>query len=752
MFWSDKVAKELKKRNLPQEWVDDMKTPSGKVHVGALMGVIFHGLVYESLKDEGVQAKYTYVFENHDPMDDIPSYLSYEEYKKYLGMPLYKIPSPEEGYENFAAYYAKDFQDTFNALGFHPEILWTKDLYTSGKMNHGIKLVLDNADVIRNIYKEMYKKDIPDDWFAFQVYCEKCGKVSTTRVYKWDGEKVHYKCPVDATDWTEGCGYAGSVSPFSDENHFAGKMPWKVEWSAKWQAIGVTVEGAGKDHMSRGGSHDLTSLVASRVLDYPVPYPVGYEFMLIGGKKMSSSKGRGFSASDMLTILPPELVRFLFVKMDISKQTNFDPTDPETIPTLFDEYQRYAKAYEDKSDDDLARVFELSQVGDVKMPPSVRFSTLAQWVQMPNLKQKIVDEGLEEWAQYARVWVDRFAHEKDRFTVQEEVPHQALALSEKQKEGLSKIADLLEKSLSAEDFQVELFEVGKKIGLSSKEVFAAIYTALLGKHYGPKAAWLIHSLDKDFVMKRFTTDLVTSKRSQNNVATSSFNNPNLFTIDSKINADYENLSVGIAVIKGVTITSANEKLEHERDEFLKSLEGLTTEKLGEYPEIQSYRKLYKQTGVDWHSRRPSPEALLRRVALHKGLYSVNTCVDAYNLVVMKNRVSVGAFDFDKLSFPTILRYAEHGETIHLLGDQDETEYKTGELAYFDQNGGYNMDFNYRDAVRTAVSTDTKNLYINTEGVFDISPAQVEKALQEACDIIIKYCGGTVEEFGTVIAS
>jgi lysyl-tRNA synthetase class I len=25
---------------------------------------------------------------------------------------------------------------------------------------------------------------------------------------------------------------------------------WKVDWAAHWKAIGITVEGAGKDHMS----------------------------------------------------------------------------------------------------------------------------------------------------------------------------------------------------------------------------------------------------------------------------------------------------------------------------------------------------------------------------------------------------------------------------------------------------------------------------------------------------------------------
>src|SRR3989344_3550808 len=145
MFWADEIATQLKKRKLPLEWVDDMKTPSGRVHVGSLLGVVYHDLIYKSLKKQGVKAKFTYVFENHDPMDDIPSYLDRSKFEKYLGVPLFKIPSPVEGYKDFAEYYALEFKEAFNAIGSDPEIIWTKDLYTSGKMNKGIKLVLDNA-------------------------------------------------------------------------------------------------------------------------------------------------------------------------------------------------------------------------------------------------------------------------------------------------------------------------------------------------------------------------------------------------------------------------------------------------------------------------------------------------------------------------------------------------------------------------------------------------------------------------------
>ncbi len=160
--------------------------------------------------------------------------------------------------------------------------------------------------------------------------------------------------------------------------------------------------------------------------------------------------------------------------------------------------------------------------------------------------------------------------------------------------------------------------------------------------------------------------------------------PEIFTIDENVKEKFPSISIGVAMIKGVTITKKNEELEKEKEKFFKSFSELTTEQINEFPEIKSYRKLYKEMGVDWHSRRPSPEALLRRIAQKKGLYAINTCVDAYNLVVIKHKVSVGAFDLAEINFPTQLRFAKNSDEILLLGDDEPTRYKETELAYFDQ--------------------------------------------------------------------
>ena len=83
MYWADRVAKEIiKSGKFKPYWVDDMKTPSGRIHVGSLRGVMVHDFVYKALLHQGQKAKFTYLFEDHDPMDELPPFLEKKEWEK----------------------------------------------------------------------------------------------------------------------------------------------------------------------------------------------------------------------------------------------------------------------------------------------------------------------------------------------------------------------------------------------------------------------------------------------------------------------------------------------------------------------------------------------------------------------------------------------------------------------------------------------------------------------------------------------
>src|SRR4029079_5802955 len=83
--------------------------------------------------------------------------------------------------------------------------------------------------------------------------------------------------------------------------------------------------------------------VAREVFQREPPLNVPYEFLNIGGKKMSTSKGTGATAHAIAELLPPALLRFLFLRHKPRKAIEFDP-EGDTIPGLFDESDRIADA------------------------------------------------------------------------------------------------------------------------------------------------------------------------------------------------------------------------------------------------------------------------------------------------------------------------------------------------------------------------------------------------------------------------
>ncbi len=490
MFWADKLLENTRGRQV----INDSWTPSGIIHMGSLKGPVIHDTLAKILREKKTDVELRYGFDDMDPIDGLPENLM-KSHGQYLGVPIFNAPGMKEG-ETFGQHYSNIMKDLLEELDIKPDVIYrTSELYKKGEFNEAIKIVLDKVSEVRKVYEEMYKKKLSDTWYPFQVICPNCGKLGTTKVVGWDGKEVEYECFPDLVDWAKGCGHKGNVSPYDG----AGKMVWKVEWAAKWFTFGVTIEGAGKDHASAGGSYDIAMELVEKVFKKTKPLKLAYEFFLAGGKKMSSSKGLGLTGQELLEVSGPQRSRFLMIRTSPNVAVEFSPKDTLAIPNLFDAYQSSAKSEEE----DQKRIFKFSQAKGAEKVPDVRFITIAQWIQMPNMQNQIKKEGLGEWAKYARVWVEKFAPEEDKFEVKKETPSEAKNLSDKQKEFLQKVAGVLDKKWNAGEFQTAIYELSKQMDLKSSEAFEAIYKALIGKNHGPKAAWLILSLDKEFVKKRF---------------------------------------------------------------------------------------------------------------------------------------------------------------------------------------------------------------------------------------------------------
>jgi lysyl-tRNA synthetase class 1 len=518
MFWADKIAADVQGNQI----VNDSKTPSGRVHVGSLRGVVIHDVIYRALKHAGKPVKFLYGVDDYDALDTVPKYLNQEKFAPYLGFPLCNVPSPEDTASDYAKYFMGEFLEVFEYLGIRPEVYYLRDLYRSGQLNRYIDIFLKNAHLVREAYKEVSKADRPSNWYPFQVICQNCSKIATTIVTDYNGSEVFYTCKPDATNWVQGCGHSGWVSPF-DGN---GKLPWKVEWVAKWDLLGVTIEMAGKDHSQKGGSRDVANAICRKVLKKQPPFHSAYEFILVNGTKMSSSKGVGSSAKEIADLLPPELLRFLMLRTQPRTVINFAP-NYETITrllrdydTLVGKYQAQVHANPEKPElaEELMPLF-YAQLGDeIKPYYPFDFSTLISLMQIPHLdiKQEVAKRSPESLSQFdwqvinqriaaAQKWLQDYADEEEKLVLYlEQVPEKAKDLTQEQVSYLERLVTNLEKvaAWESEELQTTLFATSKELQIQQAIAFKAVYLSFLGKERGPKAGALLSYLDKSFVIAR----------------------------------------------------------------------------------------------------------------------------------------------------------------------------------------------------------------------------------------------------------
>jgi len=521
VYWADEIASQV----AGPQVVNDSKSPSGTVHVGSLRGVVLHDAIYRALCLAGHEATFLYGVDDMDAMDS-QALLTPDAVDRYMGVPLSRVPAPEgSAASSYARHFVGEiFFRTFEPLGIKPEFYWVSELYAAGRMDPYIKLALDRADRVRSIYQRVSHVERSASWLPIQAICEQCGRIGTTYATDWDGETVAYVCKPDMVTWARGCGHEGRVSPLGGR----AKLPWNLEWAAKWGLFGVTIEGCGKDLATAGGSRDRSDAISREVFEVEPPRNVAYEFLNVGGKKMSTSRGQGVAAHTIAEVLPPEQLRFLFLRPRPSQVIDFDP-EGDTIPRLFDEFDRIAAATAGREvkgelPADHERLFAYSLLGptpDVAAAAAAfrpAFGHLALLLQIPGVdveERMTAEKGsalteleqsvLAQRVASARTWLDSYAPERAQLAVQHDaVPPAVADLGADQRSYLAAlaVAAQAERPGSGDAWQALIFRVAGEVGLASGRAFGALYAAFLGRTNGPRAGWLLASLEPAFVVER----------------------------------------------------------------------------------------------------------------------------------------------------------------------------------------------------------------------------------------------------------
>jgi len=491
-MWWDEIADEIlkRKRGAERQVVATGITPSGAIHIGNLRETLIADAVCNALRERGAEAELIYVADTFDPLRRLYPFLR-KEFEEHVGKPLSEIPDPEGCHASYAEHFLLPFLEAVERLGIEMKVFKADEMYKKGMYVEAIKQALSHRKRIIDIIKEVTGRELPPNWSPFNAICAECGRMNTTTVLKYDlkGERVRYKCE---------CGCEG----FADFRG-GGKLTWRVDWAARWKILSVTVEPFGKDHASAGGSYDTGKRISEEIYEYEAPFPIPFEHVLlrVDGKveAMSSSRGTNIPVGEMLDVVPPEVLKFLLLRKRPMRHIEFDPA---LLVNLVDEYER-----------------EVAPIGKgiAAQIPFRHFVTLVQVARNDfNELLKVIkrsgyaitgeEEEIEEIrrkAEYASNWLRKFAPETAKFEVQHALP--AVSLTEGQKEALKMLASEIRagKVQTAEEYHNKIYDVASAVGIPAKDVFKAVYLALLGKDSGPRAGWLLASLSREFLVKRF---------------------------------------------------------------------------------------------------------------------------------------------------------------------------------------------------------------------------------------------------------
>lgn len=509
LFWADQVAKEVVEREKTLKRVSVFRTEmglgaSGIPHVGSAGDGIRSYVVNLALKELGVRSEFIAFSDDKDGLRKVPAGFP-ASMEKEIGKPVCDIFDPFGCHKSMALHIGQLLTDAFEQIGVEFRLLRAHEEYAKGTLDSEIITALKNArrcgEIIREVLgQEKYMLQLP-----YLPVCSACGRVYTTRAYRFDGEKIYYKCDqsfmgknsnTGKTIEIKGCGHDG-VCGIRD-----GKLSWKVEFAARWKALKITYEAFGKDILDSVRCNDR---ICKEIFGWEPPVHSFYElFTERSGKKISKSAGNVFTPARWMKYASPLSLRLLFLKRLGTSRV----VDSDAIPAYMDEVDGLEKVYFGKvkvaNPADLAhqkRLFEY--VHFLKKPEegrvAVQYNMLAKLVRLAKKMEVVIDilkrtghvpkdlnsgeeEELSKRLDYVTNWIhDTLPEEKIVY-----------ALEDGQRRAIKKlIYELESKDWPEEELYARLYAIPKEEGVELGKFFEAAYVLLLNSVRGPRLAQFI---------------------------------------------------------------------------------------------------------------------------------------------------------------------------------------------------------------------------------------------------------------------
>ncbi len=334
--WVEQLGQKVLDQSSGPYIVTGGMTTSGPAHMGTLCEMLYPQAITHYLKHLGKDVCYLFVADILDAFDGVP--VSMQKYNDllapHLGKPLCHVPDPTGEYPSFGDYFLNESLGIAKQFGIRPKIVRAQELYASGAMDDAARLFVSKTESMRELVaRTSLRPELPADWHPLMPICERCGRIATTRVTRADADSYDYACDRDVK-YTKGCGHSGA-NKLSDHQY---KLTWRLHWPAWMRHFGTSIEGAGMDHHTRGGSWDTCQAVFREIFGKEPPIGYKFGFVLFMGKKYSKSKGIGMGLSDLLKLQPAPVLAYALLRPDLAENRDINPT-ADNLVRLIGEYE-----------------------------------------------------------------------------------------------------------------------------------------------------------------------------------------------------------------------------------------------------------------------------------------------------------------------------------------------------------------------------------------------------------------------------
>ena len=506
--WIDKVAANLlnRERKLARKInlirVESGLGASGIPHIGSMGDAVRAYGIKLALENFGHKAELIAYSDDMDGLRRVPPGLP-NWLEDYLLKPVSNIPDPfGECHTSYGAHMSSLLLDGLDNAKITYHFQSAAQAYNKGMLAKQIDIILRNSHLLGQKIAEYVGQKKYNEILPYFPVCESCGRLYVARAEQYlpDKRQVLYVCAGSRIGQKKitGCGYSGQA----DITKGDGKLAWKVEFAARWNALDIRFEAYGKDIMD---SVRVNDWVADEILHYPHPLHVKYEMFLDkGGKKISKSAGNVLTPQIWLKYGTPESILLLLFKRIIGTRH----VGVSDIPVLMDEYDFYEDIYFDRiKENNQAKLTKIKglyeYINHLKPPsqpsPHISYRMLVQQAALFSSEERI-DKVYSRLVKYGMIKENSTDLKKriklasnwvsDQLVTQEKFE---IEMKENYGKAIKELIQTLKSFLGSEqesdapkNLQSKIFNIARTYEIEPKEFFTLLYRMLLNADRGPR--------------------------------------------------------------------------------------------------------------------------------------------------------------------------------------------------------------------------------------------------------------------------